>query len=172
MALPLHKRSGWQAAGLLALLGGLSAGLYGRTVWLPPIFHHAWAQADWLALALNFRARGFDFFHPATYNLLTRDGVTGAGFPLPAYLTALLMALTGSEAPGLMRLLTLGCSLGGLLALGGLVQRASGSPGRAVLAVLFVFCSPIYGYYQANYLPSVPAFAAALAGYYCFYRYC
>ena len=164
-----RNRTAWAGALLLA---GLSAWLYRDTLALPPSFHHAWAQADWLALALNFRQRGFDFFHPATYNLLTRDGVTGAGFPVPAYLAGLLMALTGSEAPGQMRLVTLLCSLGGLLALGGLVFRARPSPIRAGLAVLFAFCSPIYGYYQANYLPSVPAFAAALAGYYCFYRYC
>jgi len=152
------------------LLVGLSVWLYAPSIGLPPSHYHAWAQADWLALALNFRQRGFDFFHPATYNLLTRDGVTGAGFPLPAYLTAVLMRVAGSEAPGLMRLLTLGCSLGGLLALFGLVWRASGSAGRAALAALFGFCSPLYGYYQAGFLPSVPAFAAALGGYYCLYR--
>lgn len=156
--------------GVALLVVGLSAWLYAPTIWLLPSHYHAWAQADWLALALNFRQRGFDFFHPATYNLLTRDGVTGAGFPLPAYLTAVLMQIAGSEAPGLMRLFTLGCSLGGLAALFGLVRRASGSAWRAGLAVLFGFCSPLYGYYQAGYLPSVPAFAAALAGYYCLYR--
>jgi hypothetical protein len=155
---------------LLLLLVALSSWLYSPSIALMPSHYHAWAQADWLALALNFRQRGFDFFHPATYNLLTRDGVTGAGFPLPAYLTAVLMWVAGSQAPGLMRLLTLGCSLGGLLALAGLVRRAGGSGWRAGLAALFGFCSPIYGYYQAGFLPSVPAFAAALAGYYCLYR--
>ncbi|TGE04940.1 hypothetical protein [Hymenobacter fodinae] len=155
---------------LLFLLIGLSWWLYQDTIWLPPIFHHAWAQADWLSLALKFRERGFDFFHPATHNLLTRDGVTGAAFPLPAYLAAILMAVTHSEAPGLMRLLTLGCSLGGLLALGATVYQAKAGVWRAGLAVLFVFFAPVYGYYQASYLPSVPAFAAALGGYYCFYQ--
>ena len=157
---------------LLVALIILSTWLYWQTWWLPPSFHHVWAQSDWLALALNFRQRGFDFFHPATYNLLTRDGVTGAAFPLPAYLTALLMQLTGSEEPGVMRLLTLGISLGGLVTLFALVYHASRSFLRAGLVALFVFCSPIYGYYQANFLPSVPAFAAALAGYYCFYKFC
>jgi hypothetical protein len=150
----------------------LSVWLYHNTIWLPPIFHHAWAQADWLSLALNFRQRGFDLFHPATHNLFTRDGITGAAFPLPAYLTALLMAATDSEAPGLMRILTLGISIGGLTALGAMVHRARPGMVWAGLAMLFAFCSPIYGYYQANYLPSIPAFAAALVGYYCFYRAC
>lgn len=170
-ALRLPARRAYLASlGLGLLLLALCAWLYAPTIGLPPSHHHVWAQADWLALALNFRQRGFDFFHPATYNLLTRDGVTGAGFPLPAYLAAGLMWVAGSEVPALMRLLTLGCSLGGLLTLAGLVRRASGSGGRAALVALFGFCAPLYGYYQANFLPSVPAFAAALAGYYCLYR--
>ncbi|MDO7849851.1 hypothetical protein Q5H92_26055 [Hymenobacter sp. M29] len=135
-----------------------------------PSFNHAWAQADWLAIALQFRARGYDFFHPATFNLLTTDGVTGAGFPLPAYVSALLMGLVGRDAPGLMRGVTLAASLGGLLALFGLVRRASGSAWKGAGAALFAFFSPIYVFYQANFLPSVPAFAAVLVGYYCFYR--
>ena len=155
---------------LLGLLLGLSGWLYAGFLGLYPSFNHAWAQADWLAIALQFRARGYHFFYPATFNLLTTDGVTGAGFPLPAYVSALLMGLVGRDAPGLMRGVTLAASLGGLLALFGLVRRASGSAGKGAAAALFAFFSPIYVFYQANFLPSVPAFAAALVGYYCFYR--
>ncbi|MFC7666050.1 hypothetical protein ACFQT0_26095 [Hymenobacter humi] len=110
------------------------------------------------------------FFHPATFNLLTDNGITGAGFPVPAYVAALLMGLVGRDAPGLMRAVTLAFSLGGLLALFGLVRRASGSAFKGAVAALFAFCSPIYVFYQANFLPSVPGFAAALVGYYWFYR--
>jgi hypothetical protein len=55
------------------------------------------------------------FFHPATFNLFTTDGVTGAGFPVPAYFAALFMGLTGHDAPGLMRGVTLAFGLGGVL---------------------------------------------------------
>ena len=157
-------------AALLALLLVLSTWLYRDSIGLYPSFKHAWAQADWLALALQFRARGYDFWHPATFNLLTDDGVTAAGFPVPAYLTALLMGLTGSEAPGLMRGLTLALSLGGLLALFGLVRRASGSAAKGALVALFAFSSPIYVYNQAGFQPSVPALAAVWVGYYWFGR--
>ncbi|WP_310398080.1 hypothetical protein [Hymenobacter sp.] len=161
----------WAAPGaLLSLLLALSGWFYHDSIRLYPSFFHAWAQADWLAIALQFRARGYDFFHPATFNLLTDDGVTAAGFPAPAYLTALLMGLTGSAAPGLMRGVTLAAGLGGVLALFGLVRRASGSALKGGVAALFAFSSPIYGYYQANFLPSAPAIAAVLAGYYWFWR--
>ncbi|MDO7853699.1 hypothetical protein [Hymenobacter convexus] len=164
------KRRWVAPALLLGLLLALSAWLYTGFMGLYPSFNHAWAQADWLAIALQFRARGYDFFHPATFNLLTTDGVTGAGFPLPAYVAALLMGLVGRDAPALMRGVTLAASLGGLLALFGLVRRASGSAWKGVAAALFAFFSPIYLFYQANFLPSVPAFAAVLVGYYCFFR--
>ncbi|MCC3151464.1 hypothetical protein Q3A66_02680 [Hymenobacter sp. BT770] len=154
---------------LLALLLALSVWLYHDSIGLYPSFNHAWSQADWLAIAIKFRERGYNFFLPATFNLLTDDGVTGAGFPLPAYLAALLMGLTGQEAPGLMRGVTLVAGLGGLLALFALVRRASGSALKGGVVALFAFCSPIYVFYQANFLPSVPAFAAALVGYYWFY---
>lgn len=169
----LARRTAGRAAApgaLLALLLVLSGWFYHDSIGLYPSFNHAWAQADWLAIALKFRGRGYDFFHPATFNLLTRDGVTGAGFPVPAYLAALLMGLAGRDAPGLMRGLTLALGLGGLLALFGLVRRASGSAAKGAVVALFAFCSPIYVFYQANFLPSVPALAAALAGYYWFWR--
>jgi hypothetical protein len=52
----------------------------------------------------------------------------------------------------------------------GLVRRASGSALKGGVVALLAFCGPIYVYYQANFLPSVPAWAAAVAGYYWFYR--
>lgn len=159
---------------LLALLTGLAGWFYHATLSLPPAFHHAWAQADWLALAHGFLRNGFDFFHPNTLNLLTREGITGAGFPLYPYLGAVLMQLTRVREPGLLRLLTLLWSTAGLLALFALTRHASSpTPGAALkgtLAVLFVVCSPVYAYYQTAVLPSVPAFATALGGYYALWR--
>ena len=37
-----------------------------------PAYIHAWTQSDRLALAMNFQENNFDFFHPATYSLLTK----------------------------------------------------------------------------------------------------
>ncbi|MBC7448906.1 MAG: hypothetical protein H7330_12690 [Hymenobacteraceae bacterium] len=163
---------------LLLPLGALALWFYHDSLALGPAYHHSWAQADWLALAYRFREDGFDFFHPATYNLMTPGGHTPAGFPLPPFLAAGLMALADSPAPGLMRALTLACGTAGLLALAGLVRRAAARAGaapvsewsRGAAGALLVACSPVYVYYQAGFQPSVPAMAAALGGYYCFGR--
>lgn len=135
-----------------------------------PAFNHMWAQADWFALALKFRENRYDFFHPATFNLLTDHGVTGAGFPVPAYLAALLMGLFDSNAPVIMRLVTLGFGVSGLLALFSLIRRASGSFLKGLVGAIFALVSPIYVFYQANFLPSASAFGMVLMGYYCFFR--
>ena len=47
-----------------------------------PAYVHAWTQSDRIAIAQNFQQNGFDFFHPATYNLLTKDGITQVDFPI------------------------------------------------------------------------------------------
>ena len=152
------------------VLMGLCGWFYYDSIGSNPAFNHAWAQADWFAMALKFRARGYDFFHPATYNLLTDQGVTGAGFPVPAYLAALLMGLGNSNSPAIMRLVTLGFGVSGLLALFSLIRRASGSFLKGLAGAVFALVSPVYVFYQANFLPSVSAFGVVLIGYYCFYR--
>ena len=148
---------------LLALLLGLSGWFCYDSIWLYPSFIHAWAQADWLAIALKSGARGYDFFHPATFNLLTTDGVKGAGFPVPAYFAALLMGFTGRDAPGLMRGVTLAFGLGGLLALFGLVRRASGSPLKGgVVALPTGYVLTQNATYASAVVAVYPAITAAL----------
>ncbi|MET4076371.1 glycosyltransferase family 39 protein [Hymenobacter sp. UYCo722] len=166
--MPNHRLKQGLAAGVVLL--GLCAWFYHDSITSNPAFNHAWAQADWFALALKFRQGGYDFFHPATFNLLTDQGVTGAGFPVPAYLAALLMGLVGTDSPAVMRLVTLGFGLSGLLALFSLIRRASGSFWKGLAGAVFALVSPIYVFYQANFLPSVSAFGVVLLGYYCFVR--
>ena len=51
------------------------------------------------------------------------------------------------------------------------VKRKTNSTLKALLAVVFLFCAPAYTYYQAGFLPTVPALAFGLMGYYFFFRY-
>src|SRR5690554_6312534 len=62
--------------------------LFNETMDEYPSYVHAWTQTDRLALAMNFQKNNFDFFHPATYNLLTKDGITQVDFPMHDYLVA------------------------------------------------------------------------------------
>lgn len=156
---------------LLLFLSALSVVLYHSTIHLFPSFIHAWTQSDRYAIALRFLDNGFDLFHPATFNLQTVNGITRVDFPLNEFIVAIIMKLVGVTAPVIFRMYTLCMSLIGLSFLYLFAKRISGSGLKAAIVVLFVFFSPVYEYYQAGFIPSVPAIAFAFAGYYYFFRY-
>jgi hypothetical protein len=156
---------------LILILLCLSALLYHNTITLFPAFIHSWTQSDRYAIALSFLNNGFDFFHPSTFNLQTINGVTRVDFPINDFMVALLMKVFGTTAPVVFRVYTLVCSIAGLSFLFLLSKKITASPIKAGMVVLFVFLSPIYVYYQAGFLPSVPAIAAVFAGYYYFFSY-
>jgi hypothetical protein len=76
----------WAALGIFVVL---SLVFYAPFLRYMPEGLHAWAQADRLALAINFYDFGFDFWHPRTSSLTSIGGITGVELPLPAYLAAL-----------------------------------------------------------------------------------
>jgi len=156
---------------LVSFLLILSVFTYYTTIHLFPSFIHAWTQSDRYAIALRFLDNGFDIFHPATFNLQTVDGITRVDLPLSEFIVALIMKVCGSTAPLIFRLYTLCVSIGGLVYLYLLAKKMSGSEIKSWLAVLFVFCSPVYTYYQAGFIPSIPAIALVFAGYYYFFSY-
>jgi hypothetical protein len=156
---------------LVLVLLLLSVLLYHTSIYLFPSFIHAWTQSDRYAIALRFLDNGFDLFHPATFNLQTVDGITRVDFPLNEFIVALIMKITGSTAPVIFRLYNLCVSISGLICLYLLAKKMSGSELKAWIAVLFVFFSPVYAYYQAGFIPSIPAIACVFAGYYHFFSY-
>jgi hypothetical protein len=131
-----------------------------------PAYIHAWTQSDRLALAMNFQERGFDFFHPATYNLLTKDGITQVDFPIHDYLVALISSISGWNIVSVFRTYTLLYSLIGLFFFFRLCLLLSRSPMRSIGACAFLFTLPFYVYYQNGFLPSAPSFANFLIGIY------
>ena len=78
---------------IVLLLLGLSVLLYESTINLFPSFIHAWTQSDRYAIALRFLDNGFDFFHPATFNLQTLEGITRVDFPINEFIVAISMKL-------------------------------------------------------------------------------
>jgi hypothetical protein len=156
---------------LVLALFGLSVILYYSTIHLFPSFIHAWTQSDRYAIALQFLANGFDIFHPATFNLQTVNGITRVDFPVNEFVVALIMKLCGSTSAFIFRVYTLCFSIAGLVFLYLFVKKISRSEIKAWLTVLFVFFSPVYVYYQAGFIPSIPAIACVFAGYYYFFTY-
>lgn len=154
---------------VLALLL-LSAFLYHSSILLFPSFIHAWTQSDRYAIALGFLDNGFDLFHPATFNLQTVEGITRVDFPINEFIVALLMKVFGTS-PVIFRVYTLCVSITGLVFLYLLAKKISASELKARFVVLFVFFSPVYSYYQAGFIPSIPAIACVFIAYYYFFSY-
>lgn len=161
-----------RSIGLLAIIfAGLSILLYHPTITLFPAFVHSWTQSERYALALGFLRNGFDLFHPSTFNLQSVDGITRVDFPINEYIVALLMKLTSSTSPIIFRIYTLSLSITGLIFLYLFTKKITFSEIKSWLVVLFVFLSPIYVYYQAGFIPSVPAIAFTFIAYYFFFSY-
>jgi len=124
-----------------------------------PAYIHAWTQTDRLALAMNFQENGFDFFHPATYSLLTKDGITQVDFPIHDYLVALISSKFNMEIVPVFRFYNLLYSILGIFFFFRLCLLSIKSPLRSIFATFFLFTIPFFVYYQNGLLPSAPSFA-------------
>ena len=155
---------------LVSCLLILSVVLYYSTIHLFPSFIHAWTQSDRYAIALRFLDNGFDLFHPATFNLQTVDGITRVDFPISEFIVAVLMKIFGAS-PAVFRMYTLSVSILGLVYLYLFTRKITSSEIKSWMAVLFVFFAPVYVYYQAGFIPSIPAIASVFIAYYYFFSY-
>ncbi|SNC77214.1 hypothetical protein SAMN06265337_3796 [Hymenobacter gelipurpurascens] len=134
--------------------------------WLPRGIHE-WAQADRLALALNFYDRGMDFFHPRTFSVASIDSVTGVEFPLPAYLAALLGKVAGRQYISLLfRVITITVSVTGYYFLFRIVFAHTQNFAAALLPGFFLLASPVFAYYSGNYLPDPASASLVFMGLY------
>lgn len=135
---------------------------------------HAWAQADRFALALNFLWNGFDLFRAETYlmnlefpNNFTYakdNSVTMVNLPIHEYVIACIMKITGSTKPIIFRLYMLLWSFIALLSIKNIGKNLGLQKVNQLLFVVFAATSPIFVYYQANFLPSIPSLALSLIG--------
>ncbi|MBL4706826.1 MAG: hypothetical protein JKY48_00100 [Flavobacteriales bacterium] len=149
---------------LVLLIGGRY--LFSSSMDSYPAYVHAWTQSDRLALAQNFQQNGFDFFHPATYNLLTKDGITQVDFPIHDYLVAIISSVFNSDLVPTFRWYTLLYSFLGIFFAFQLLLMFSNSATRSVLGASFLFTLPFLVYYENGFLPSAPSFANFIIGLY------
>lgn len=133
---------------------------------------HDEAQADRLAVAIQYFDRGMDFFHPRTYHLYATDGITPIEFPVHPYLAAILGHIFGREHISLCyRLLTLCIGYVGLLSLFLTVARATKDIVSAMFMPFFLLSSPVFAYYLCNYMPDAAATCISFSGFYLFLKY-
>jgi hypothetical protein len=146
-----------------------------------PSFVHAWSQSDHYALAIGFLRNHFDFFHPETYVLnpqfpggfqqINETGITAADFPVHHFIAALIMKISGGVQPWCFRLYILIYSFAGLFFLYKLSLLMTDNKGLSLFAVIFTATSPVFVYYQAGFLPSIPSLANLFIALYFYFEY-
>jgi len=152
---------------LLGLILGLSVFFYRANMQHPPELHHAWSMSDYYALALRFNEQHLNIFRPQTYNLQTLEGVTSSDFPLPAWLCAVVMRVSGSTEPLIFRLLSwMVSTIAFILLYRALIAKATSASISdrlpAIVRTLFVWLLPTFVYFNNAFIPSTWAFSAFL----------
>lgn len=152
---------------LFFLLLAVIAATHFDQMWaIYPTGIHAWAQADRLSLAIKFYDNGMNFFKPATFNLMSRDGITGVEFPIQSYLAALTGKVLGREYISVaFRVINTLISLAGLTCLFVAVYKRTKDFLFSTITPLFLFCSPVFLYYTCNYLPDSASASLLLIGF-------
>ncbi len=154
----LGHRSGKFIIAALVILGGLIG------VQDPPSGLHRWREADTAMVSWNMTKPEGSFWRPQVDARGTGTGVTKQEFPLYNQLIAWGWELFGWYH-AVPRLLTVGFSLLGILALGTLVSRLGGGTRAANLVMLALASAPLWFFYGRKIIPDVPATALALGGF-------
>ncbi len=181
MLLHSRKTSIQELVFIAVLLLCVSFIFYRSLLFTFPSQLHAWTQSDRYALAVGFTKNGLDLFHPSTLNLqpeykasmpLTDEkGITRVDLPLPDYLAALVMSLSGTSHPAIFRFIVLTFGLVGLLYFFALSRVLGGSLPLSLFLTLFVFSAPVFTYYLDGFIPSVPAISFAFASLWYYLQY-
>lgn len=143
-----------------------------------PRYHHAWAQSDHLALALGFLNNGLDFFHPETFHYnpsfpewwmnANETTITAVDFPIHNYIVAIFMKLFNTKSPGVFRIYLLIYSIIGLFYFFKFSKEIGNDNVLSFLVLIIASTSPVFVYYQAGFLPSIPCVANTLIALYFF----
>lgn len=169
---PVNRKL-YQGVGLFTIIFILIAiRYYADFLFRLPYGLHDEAQADRLAVAIQYFDRCMNFFLPRTYHIYATDGITPIEFPIHPYLAALLGKIFGRDSIStIYKLITLSSVYAGLLCL----HLASFKVSKNILLSLFVpllvFTSPVFAYYACNYMPDGAATSISFIGFYFFLRF-
>lgn len=170
-----------KALGVLTLLTIISLIYSYKHLNSYPSHIHAWAQADRYALALGFTDNNLNFFKPQTFiynhqfsnewKIAGADRITAVDFPIHDYIPAIIMKVTGSQSPLIFRLYILIYSLIGLFFLFKLTYAVTQCFYKSLIVCITAATSPVFVYYQAGFLPTIPSLANLFIGLYFYFRY-
>lgn len=146
-----------------------------------PANNHLWAQSDWFSITIGYINNDFDFFHPETLiqnkqfpsNWGADDGttITSANFPIVNYVVAFIMNMIGTRKPWVFRLTALIISSIGLFFMFLMCKRITKNIYKSFLMLFFAITSPVYLYYFDGFLPSIPALALVMIGFWAYTVY-
>lgn len=141
---------------------------------------HAWAQGDHLAIAMKY-AEHPNFFVPHSYNLAPdfmgeeqtdfSSGITRADFPLPHWITGMIMAMSGSNSAWIARVVFYLFSIAGLLVWAGFIFRTSSRSWLWFLVIGGFFAGPLWIFFASATLPSCVALSTLMGALVGFERY-
>lgn len=153
------------STGLFFLMG------YNKVTKKGPFSQHSYRQSDSYAFALNYYYEKNNFLEPSVLGVIEdRGGRVVSEFPVLYYLTAQIWNLTG-VTPFVLRGMNLIILFIGLFCLYKLSYEILKDHFWASLVPLFMFCSPVLGFYGFNFIPNIPALGLALMGCYFYYKY-
>ncbi len=144
-----------------------------------PAHIHAWSQSDRYALALGFERNNLNFFKPETFVMNHQfpddfkkphtTSITSVDFPIHDYIPAVIMKISGNKSPFIFRLYILLFSFLGLFFLYKLAFLFNKNGPLSLLIVLFAATSPVYVYYQAGFIPTIPSISCVIIGLYLYF---
>ena len=163
------------------LVIGITAYYYHNTITEFPMYMHSWTQSDHYALTIGFTKNGLNLFHPQTYYLNPQIkpvikqtqylGITAADLPVYDYLAAILMKLFNTRAVAVCRIITLLFALTGLFCLYKFTFLLTQNNLPSLFLTVFVFTCPLYNYFQAGFIPTIPSLALTFCAFYFYYLF-
>jgi 4-amino-4-deoxy-L-arabinose transferase-like glycosyltransferase len=136
-----------------------------------PSYHHLWRQSDCLSITMNYYMDDRNFFEPAIHLVgeKAKDGRTISEFPIIYFSVAQLWKIFGHHE-FIFRLINVLIVFSGLFCLYRFARELLGDTFWAILIPIFLFTSPVLGFYTNSFLADAPALGLAMIAGYFFWK--
>ena len=143
---------------------------FGEQFFVGPHGIHYMRQTDSLSFASQFQNTGYDFFHPALFNLKNGNGYAACEFPITYYITSLFYGLFGKNYY-FLKFLHLVIVYIGIYFIIQVAKKILNDGIYAIVIGFTLFTSTIFNYYSFNYLPDIAALGFTFIGWYFTQKY-